>query len=188
MAVWSLCVCVRAYVHACTICVGNDAKEFEWYVAVYLGNLAGFHCAFGPVYVLLTLMFFYCARQVVWQIHFYITLQYLSLAVMQAVHLYNPVPAPTSYPEKKMANMVMNFTPVLFFTYQIDRASTLWGMTSLHLKRELAVHNARACRSSLKMMTRTRYLFTSCVFAEACQVVSCKAMSLKLVSRTFQSQ
>ena len=28
-------------------------------------------------------------------------------------------------------------------------------------------------------------LFTSCVFAEACQVVSCKAMSIKLVSGTF---
>ena len=83
---------------------------------------------------------------------------------------------------KKMANMVMNFTPVLFFTYQIDRASTLWGMTSLHLKREPAVHNARACRSSLKTTTMTRYLFTSCVFVEACQVVSCKAMSLKLQS------
>ena len=173
-------MCMRAH-----ICVGNDAKEFEWYVAVYLGNLAGFHCAFGPVYVLLTLMFFNCARQVVWQIHFYITLQYLSLAVMQAVHLYNPVPAPTSYPEKRW--QTWSWTSHLFYFSPIktDRASTLWGMTSLHLKREPAVHNARACRSSLKTTTTTRYLFTSCVFAEACQVVSCKAMSLKLVSGTF---
>ena len=51
-----VCVCVHAH-----ICVGNDAKDTEWYVAVYLGNLVGFHCAFGPVYVLLTVMFFYCA-------------------------------------------------------------------------------------------------------------------------------
>ena len=80
---------------------------------------------------------------------------------------------------KKMANMVMNFTPVLFFTYQIDRAPTLWGMGSLRLRRELAVHNARASRRSHKTTTMTRYLFTWCVFAETCQVVSFKAMSLK---------
>ena len=69
---------------------------------------------------------------------------------------------------KKMANMVMNFTPVLFFTYQIDRAPTLWWMASLHLRREPAEHNARASRCYLKSTTTTRYLFTSCVFAEAC--------------------
>ena len=154
---------------------------------VILKLKVGFHCAFAVCFLDHN-VFLLCTQgslQVVWQIQFYITLQYLSLAVMQAVHLYNPVPAPMSYPEKKMANMVMNFTPVLFFTYQIDRASTLWGMASLHLKREPAVHNATASRSSLKMTTMTRYLFTSYVFAEACQVVSCKAMSLKLVSGTF---
>ena len=51
-AVWSmftsLCVCACA-----CMCMR----------VVYLGNLVGFHCAFGPVYVLLTLMFFYCAAR-----------------------------------------------------------------------------------------------------------------------------
>ena len=82
---------------------------------------------------------------------------------------------------KMIPNMVMNFTPISLFTYQVHRASTLWGMDSLQLRREPAVHNARASRCSFKSTT-TRYLFTSCVFTEACQVVSCKAMSLKLHS------
>ena len=171
------------------ICVGNDAKDVEWYVAVYLGNVAGFHCAFGPVYVLLTLMFFYCALRAHVRLYgkytFTTLLHHITIPITNCYVSSRSIQSCTcSYviSWKMMANMVMNFTPVLLFTYQIHRASTLRGMASLHLRREPAVHNARASRRSLKSTTTTRYLFTSCAFAEACQVVSCKAMSLKLQS------
>ena len=99
-----LLVCVRVCERMCMhahICVGNDAKDVEWYIAVYLGNLVGFHQSsvffVDPDVCLLRVQ---GSRQFVWQTHFYITLQHLSLAVMQAVHLDNPVADPTSYPEK----------------------------------------------------------------------------------------
>ena len=82
-----VCVCARAcmYVHACSL--------FSWISLCFWSSVCFVD---RDVFLLRT----QGSHQFVWQIHFYITLQYLSLAVMQAVHLDNPVPDPRSYPEK----------------------------------------------------------------------------------------
>ena len=141
---WSLfpclcvCVCARMCMRA-HICVGNDEKDVEWYVAVYLGNLVGLYCAFGPVYVLLTLMFFYCALRAHVRLYgkytFTTLLHHITIPITNCYASSRSIQSCTcSYviSWKMMANMVMNFTPVLLFNYQIHRASTLWGMASLH--------------------------------------------------------